>query len=82
MNRTACVVLSVMASVALVTPASGASRADADRGGGCAAFGGNVAMLATTLGPAFGESASTVATSGPGAFPALVVHPEQEALCD
>lgn len=80
MNRAACVALSVLASVVLATPASGASGVDADRGG-CAAFGGNVAMLATALGPAFGETASSVATFGPGAFPALVVHPEQDALC-
>ncbi|WP_336032744.1 hypothetical protein [Geodermatophilus sp. FMUSA9-8] len=49
--------------------------------GGCKAFGQNVAGLAQTLGPAFGATASTVATSGPGAFPTLVVHPEQQALC-
>lgn len=81
MKRTACVVLSVLASVVLATPASGAPGVDAGPGG-CAAFGGNVAMLATTLGPAFGETASSVATFGPGAFPAAVVHPEQDALCD
>ena len=50
--------------------------------GGCKAFGQNVAGLATALGPVFGATASTVATSGPGAFPRLVVHPEQAALCD
>jgi hypothetical protein len=48
----------------------------------CAEFGGNVAFLATSLGSVFGDTASTVASSGPEAFPALVVGPEQAALCE
>lgn len=48
----------------------------------CAAFGANVASLANTLGPAFGEAASTVASSSPRAFPTIVVGPEQEAFCE
>jgi hypothetical protein len=48
----------------------------------CAEFGGNVAGLAQTLGSAFGATASTVAGSGPRAFPTAVVHPEQTALCE
>jgi hypothetical protein len=50
--------------------------------GGCAAFGANVSGLAQTLGPAFGATASGVATSAPGAFPTVVVHPEQAMLCE
>jgi len=50
--------------------------------GSCAAFGANVATLATTLGSVFGATASGVASSAPGAFPAFVVHPEQAALCE
>lgn len=63
----------------------GAAEASAQPGpghGSCAAFGGNVAFLATSLGPAFGATASTVASSGPRAFPTLVVGPEQAALCE
>ncbi len=48
----------------------------------CAEFGGNVAFLATSLGPAFGATASGVASSGPKAFPTLVVGPEQAVLCE
>ena len=50
--------------------------------GSCAAFGENVAGLAQTLGGDFGATASSVARSGAGAFPALVVHPEQATLCE
>jgi hypothetical protein len=49
--------------------------------GGCQAFGGNVSDLATLLGPVFGATASGVAGSAPGAFPTVVVVPEQDALC-
>jgi hypothetical protein len=48
---------------------------------GCQAFGAFVASLATTLGPVFGETASSVATSAPQAFPTEVVRPEQAAFC-
>jgi hypothetical protein len=48
----------------------------------CAEFGGNVAFLATSLGPVFGATASGVASSAPGAFPTLVVGPEQAGLCE
>ena len=47
----------------------------------CAEFGGNVAFLATSLGPVFGSTASGVASSAPGAFPTVVVGPEQAGLC-
>ena len=68
------------AVLALATPAA---HADPPTGhGSCAAFGANVATLATTLGPVFGATASGVASSAPGAFPAFVVHPEQAALCE
>ena len=49
--------------------------------GGCQAFGNNVAGLAQTLGAEFGATASSVASLFPTAFPTLVVHPEQAALC-
>jgi hypothetical protein len=48
----------------------------------CAAFGDNVAFLATSLGPVFGATASGVASSGPKAFPTFVVGPEQARLCE
>ena len=50
--------------------------------GSCAAFGANVAGLATALGPIFAATASGVASSAPRAFPTLVVAPEQEAFCE
>ena len=50
--------------------------------GGCKAFGNNVAALAQGLGADFGATASGVARAFPGAFPALVVMPEQEAFCE
>ena len=67
-------------AVALTSPV--AAAAQAPRHGSCAAFGANVADLATTLGPAFGATASGVASSGPAAFPTLVVAPEQADLCE
>jgi len=48
---------------------------------GCKAFGTNVADLAQDLGADFGATASGVARVFPAAFPALVVMPEQQALC-
>lgn len=69
------------ATVLLVAPATAAS---ADPGsGGCQAFGQHVSFLATTMFPEgqFGENARMVATSGPGAFPAVIVNPEQDAAC-
>jgi len=69
----------VVAALGVTTPvASG----QAHEHGSCAAFGANVASLATTLGPIFGSTASVVASSTPGAFPTLVVAPEQEAFCE
>jgi hypothetical protein len=66
------------AALALVLgPAATAGAAP----GGCQAFGQNVAFLGSTLGPDFGATASSVARIAPGAFPALVVRPEQEAFC-
>ncbi|MGY2065601.1 hypothetical protein [Blastococcus sp. SYSU DS0619] len=69
------------ATVLLVAPTAAAS---ADPGsGGCKAFGQSVSSLANTVFPRgeFGENARMVATSGPGAFPAVVVFPEQDAAC-
>lgn len=49
--------------------------------GGCRAFGNHVATLARGLGADFGATASGVARAFPGAFPLLVVMPEQQAFC-
>ena len=72
---------STILAVGAVVLTSPAAAAQAPAHGSCAAFGGNVASLATTLGPVFGATASGVASSGPAAFPTLVVRPEQAALC-
>ena len=69
------------ATLLLTAPATAAS---ADPGsGGCKAFGQSVSTLANTVFPKgqFGENASTVATSEPGAFPEEIVRPEQDAAC-
>jgi hypothetical protein len=66
--------------LALAAPA-GAAAQPVPEHASCAGFGGNVADLARTLGAAFGSTASGVASSALGAFPELVVRPEQEALC-
>jgi hypothetical protein len=71
----------IVAGIALALPASTLAQPVPDHAS-CAAFGANVATLAQTLGPVFGATASNVATSGPAAFPALIVHPEQTALCE
>jgi hypothetical protein len=77
-TRTTSTILAVGA-VVLTSPVA---AAQAPEHGSCAAFGGNVGGLATTLGPLFGATASGVASSGPAAFPTLVVRPEQAALCE
>lgn len=78
MGRRGVVVLAAT-GLALV-PATGASADGLP--GGCRAFGQqDVAALATGLGPVFGATASGVASSAPGAFPALVVGPEQARFC-
>jgi hypothetical protein len=74
--------ISTILAVGAVVYASPVAAAQAPAHGSCAAFGGNVARLATTLGPLFGATASGVASSGPAAFPTLVVAPEQAALCE
>jgi hypothetical protein len=68
-------------SLLAVAPSSNAAQPVPDHAS-CAAFGANVSMLARTLGPDFGATASTVASSGPGVFPEAVVRPEQAALCE
>ena len=75
--------LAAVAGLSLLgaAPAAGLAQPVPDHAS-CAAFGANVATLATTLGRDFGQTASTVAGSGPGAFPAAVVRPEQTALCE
>ena len=74
-------VLVVLGSAGLLAVAPMATASAAPTSGGCRAFGQNVAGLATTLGPAFGATASGVASSGPRAFPTFVVFPEQKGLC-
>ena len=76
--RTISIILAIGA-VALTSPVA---AAQAPKHGSCVEFGGNVARLATTLGPAFGATASDMASSAPAAFPTLVVAPEQTALCE
>jgi hypothetical protein len=71
-----------MVAVGAVALTSPVAAAQAPHHSSCAAFGSNVAGLATTLGPVFGATASGVASSGPAAFPTLVVAPEQAALCE
>ncbi|MPV38817.1 hypothetical protein [Georgenia subflava] len=79
MRRTLAV-LAMTAGTLIVTTTT-ATAAPPDGSAGCAAFGANVSELAQTLGPQFGANASAVATSGPGAFPEVVVRPEKAALC-
>lgn len=79
MRRLICCAVAVAAGVAVAAPAAAAPVPGGS--GGCAAFGANVASLATTLGGQFGAVASSVASSGPRAFPTVVVGPEQLALC-
>jgi hypothetical protein len=74
--------ISTMVTVGAVALTSPVAAAQAPDHSSCAAFGSNVAGLATTLGPVFGDTASGVASSGPAAFPTLVVAPEQAALCE
>ena len=78
MRRTAAALVLALASMAVAGPAQ---AADPPSRGGCKAFGQNVASLGRDLGPLFGETASGVAKSGPGAFPKNVVKPEQEKFC-
>lgn len=78
MLRTILVGVMLVLVLALATPA-GATEPRPP--GGCAAFGANVATLATTLGADFGAAASLVATTAPQAFPTTVVFPEQAQLC-
>ena len=74
--------ISPILAVGALMVTSPVAAAQAPAHGSCAAFGGNVAGLATTLGPVFGATASGVASSGPAAFPTLVVAPEQAAFCE
>ena len=71
----------ISSSLLLALPAGAHAQGPVSPHGSCAGFGANVATLATTLGGDFGATASSVASSGPGVFPAAVVRPEQEALC-
>jgi len=77
MRAAATTIAVALGILGAATPAS----ASETRPGGCAAFGDNVATLATTLGEDFGATASSVASSAPGAFPTMVVHAEQAELC-
>ena len=74
--------ISTLLAVGAVALTSPVAAAQAPEHGSCAAFGANVAGLASTLGPLFGATASGVASSSPAAFPTVVVRPEQAALCE
>jgi hypothetical protein len=74
--------ISTIAALGTVMLTAPVASAQAPKHGSCAAFGANVAGLATTLGPLFGATASGVASSAPAAFPTLVVAPEQTAFCE
>lgn len=81
--RTRTVRLAVLASSSLLAfPAAPQAAPPGEAHTSCADFGANVAFLAQMLGGDFGATASSVASSGPGAFPAVVVRPEQNALCE
>lgn len=71
----------VAAFLSMLAAAGPANATDHEPPGGCAAFGANVATLATTLRSDFGATASSVASSQPQAFPTVVVFPEQAELC-
>ena len=80
MPATAAVVTVTCAVVvALAGPAHAGERQPVT---GCAAFGDNVAGLATHLGADFGAVASSVATLFPQAFATIVVRPELAEFCD
>ena len=78
MRRTVALAVVFLGTFTLSAPAQAVEE---EAPSGCAAFGANVAGLATDLGPVFGETASGVASSAPQAFPTLVVRPEQERFC-
>jgi hypothetical protein len=79
--RTRSLAITAATGVLALTISAGAAAQPVPQHGSCADFGANVANLAWTLGADFGATASTVASSAPGAFPDLVVHPEQANLC-
>ncbi len=81
MTRRKPVFTAMIAASALALPVASAPAQPVTDHGSCASFGANVAGLAQALGSQFGAAASTVASSGPGVFPEVVVRPEQTALC-
>lgn len=81
--RTRMLRLTVAAGLSLLAvPAGSTAAPPVPDHESCADFGANVSALAQTLGSDFGSTASTVASSGAGVFPRIVVRPEQAALCD
>lgn len=78
MRKVAIAVAMFLLVLAYAAPAGAAEHRSPS---GCAAFGANVAHLATTLRADFGATASSVASLAPEAFPTLVVFPEQAELC-
>ena len=74
-------VLVVAGTAGLLALAPGVASAAPPTPGGCQAFGQNVSDLARSPLVDFGATASGVASLRPRAFPDLVVHPEQAALC-
>jgi hypothetical protein len=69
------IVVALLAVVMMAGTTATAQPATA-QGGGCKAFGQNVANLATALGPVFGQ---TVSSNAP--INEAVVEAEQDALC-
>lgn len=78
MRRTTAAALTLALAGASV---AGPAHAAPPSPGGCKDFGQNVAFLGTNLGPVFGQTASSVATSGPREFRDNVVKAEQADLC-
>ena len=80
--RTRMLRLAVATGVTVLAIAPSANAQTPPEHRSCADFGENVAFLAVLLGGEFGFTASSVATSGPGAFRDRVVRREQAELCD
>jgi hypothetical protein len=74
-------ILGTVGAAGLLALVPGGVAHAAPSSGGCQDFGRSVSFLARTLGAGFGANASFAATRFPGAFPELVVVPEQDAAC-
>ncbi|TFV58132.1 hypothetical protein E4P41_13450 [Geodermatophilus sp. DF01-2] len=79
MRARQAVITSAAVGLLVLVPTSVASAAPTP--GGCRDFGANVSGLARDPAVDFGGNASGAARAFPGAFPQLVVRPEQERFC-